>query len=194
MKLFGPIYDRALRWAGHHHAPGYLAAMSAAESVIFPIPPDVMLAPMTLARPQRWWRFAAICTIASVLGGLLGYALGSYALDAIWPMIERLGWTPTYYRVQALFERYGFWIVFVAGFTPIPYKIFTIASGAAGIALLPFTLASLIGRGGRFFLVAGLVAWGGERLERTLRRYIEALGWIVAAAIMAALLVMEWRG
>lgn len=194
MKLFGPIYDRALIWAAHHHAPGYLAAMSAAESVIFPVPPDVMLAPMTLAQPRRWWRFALICTVASIVGGLLGYALGSYALDAVWPVIERMGWASSFYHVQGLFQRYGFWIVFVAGFTPIPYKIFTIASGATGIALVPFALASFIGRGARFFLVAGLIAWGGERLERTLRRYVETLGWLVAVVIVMALVLWELRG
>lgn len=193
MKLFGPIYDRALRWAAHHHAPGYLAAMSAAESVIFPVPPDVMLAPMTLAQPRRWWRFALICTVASIVGGLLGYALGSYALDAIWPLIESMGWAPTFYHVQELFLRHGFWIVFVAGFTPIPYKVFTIASGATGIALVPFAVASFVGRGARFFLVAGLVAWGGERLERTLRRYVEGLGWLVAVVIVAAVIGWELK-
>ncbi len=192
MRVFAPIYERALLWAGHHRAPGYLAAMSAAEAVIFPVPPDVMLAPMTLARPERWFRFAAICTLASILGGLLGYALGSYALDAVWPLIERFGWVPGYFRVRELFLRHGFWIVFVAGFTPIPYKLFTIASGAAGIALLPFALASLVGRGARFFLVAGLVAWGGERLERNLRRHVETLGWLVAGAIVIAVLGWEF--
>lgn len=187
MRLFGPIYDRALRWAAHHRAPGFLAAMSAAEAVIFPVPPDVMLVPMTLARPRNWYRYALICTLASIFGGLLGYALGSYALDAIWPWIETMGWAPRFFQVQALFERYGFWIVFVAGFTPIPYKLFTIASGAAGLGLLPFVVASFVGRGARFFLVAGLIAWGGERLERTLRRWVEGLGWGVAAVVLVAL-------
>ncbi|MBB5015650.1 YqaA family protein [Rehaibacterium terrae] len=194
MRIFGPIYDRCLRWAAHHRAPGYLAAMSAAESVVFPVPPDVMLAPMTLAQPKRWWRLALICTIASVVGGLLGYALGSYALDAVWPWIERLSWSQRFFQVQALFERYGFWIVFVAGFTPIPYKVFTLASGAAGMGLLPFVLGSLIGRGGRFFLVAGLVAFGGEPLERLIRRYVEWLGWAVAVLVIAGLIWWELRG
>lgn len=193
MRLFGPIYDRCLQWAAHHRAPGFLAAMSAAESVIFPVPPDVMLAPMTLARPQRWWRLAGICTLASVFGGLLGYALGMYALEAIWPWIERMGWDVRFFTVQGWFARYGFWIVLVAGFTPIPYKVFTIASGAAGMAMIPFVLGSLIGRGGRFFLVAGLVRLGGERLERMLRRYVEWLGWGVAALAIALLLWMELR-
>lgn len=192
MRLFGPLYDRALVWAAHHRAPGFLAAMSAAESVIFPVPPDVMLAPMTLAQPRRWLRFATLCTLASLLGGLLGYALGSYALDAVWPLIERLGWAPAYFEVQALFQRYGFWIVFVAGFTPIPYKLFTIASGATGIPLIPFAVASFVGRGARFFLVAGLVAWGGERLERGLRRHVETLGWVVAGGVGVALVAWEW--
>lgn len=193
MGLFAPIYARALVWAGHHRAPGFLAAMSAAESVIFPVPPDVMLVPMTLAQPQHWRRFALICTIASLFGGLLGYVLGSYLLDALWPWIERLGWAGTFMRVQGLFTEYGFWIVFVAGFTPIPYKIFTLASGATGIGLLPFIVGSLVGRGARFFLVAGLIAWGGERLQRGLQRYIEWLGWAVAVVLVALALWLEWQ-
>ncbi len=194
MRLFGPLYDRALQWARHRHAPRYLALLSASESVIFPVPPDVMLAPMALARPQSWWKLALLCTVASVLGGLLGYALGHFALEAIWPWVLKMGWDDTFNRVQDLFDRYGFWIVFVAAFTPIPYKVFTIASGATGIAFLPFVLGSFIGRGIRFFLVAGLIAWGGERLERGLRRYIEILGWAVAILVLLAVAWLELRG
>lgn len=189
MRLFGPLYDRVLRWSAHPHAPAYLAAMSAAESVIFPIPPDVMLAPMTLAKPHRWLWFGLLCTIASVLGGLLGYVLGHYALEAVMPWIERAGHADTFARIHALFARYGFWIVFVAGFTPIPYKIFTIASGAAGMALLPFVVGSLVGRGGRFLLVAGLIRLGGAPFERLLRRFVEPLGWLM---VLALLLVVGW--
>jgi membrane protein YqaA with SNARE-associated domain len=194
MRLFAPIYQRCLAWAAHRHAPLYLAGMSAAESIFFPIPPDVMLAPMTLAQPRKWFRFAAICTIASVLGGLVGYLLGHYALELVMPWIERAGHADTFTRIQGLFERYGFWIVFVAGFTPIPYKIFTIASGAAGMALLPFTLGSLVGRGGRFFLVAGAIRLGGERLERLLYRYIEWVGWGVVALLAVLIAWLEMRG
>lgn len=193
MRLFGPLYDRCLVWARHRHAPRYLALLSFSESVIFPVPPDVMLAPMALARPRAWWKLAGLCTAASVLGGVLGYALGHFALEAIWPWILRMGWDDTFAHVQALFVRYDFWIVFVAAFTPIPYKVFTIASGATGIAVLPFVLGSFIGRGIRFFLVAGLIAWGGERLERGLRRYIEILGWAVALAVLAAVAWLELR-
>lgn len=194
MRLFGAIYERCLRWAAHPHAERYLAGVSATESVIFPIPPDVMLAPMTLARPERWFRYALICTLASVLGGVLGYLLGAYALEAVMPWIERAGKRETFDQINALFETYGFWIVFVAGFTPIPYKVFTIASGAAGMGWLPFVLGSVVGRGGRFFLVALLIRWGGARLEASLRRYVEYIGWGVLVAVAIGLLVWElWK-
>ncbi len=192
MKLFGPLYDRCLVWAAHRHAPLYLTGLSAAESVIFPIPPDVMLAPMTLARPTAWFRYAMLCTVASVLGGLLGYMLGAYALEAVMPWIERAGKLATFQQIEGLFQRYGFWIVFVAGFTPIPYKVFTIAAGATGIGLLPFTLGSLVGRGGRFFLVAGLIRLGGERMSGMLRRYIEWLSWAVIVVLAAVVVWLEW--
>ena len=192
MRLFGPLYDRCLRWSAHPHAERYLAGMSAAESIFFPIPPDVMLAPMSLASPPRWLRFASICTLASVLGGLIGYLLGAFALELVWPALESLGKVETFERIQLLFTRYGFWIVFVAGFTPIPYKVFTIASGAAGIGLLPFVLGSLVGRGGRFFLVGALMAWGGPRMEPLLRRYVEGLGWAVVVLVLIGLAWWEW--
>lgn len=192
MQLFGPLYDRCIAWAGHRHAERYMAVLSAAESVVFPVPPDVMLAPMTLARPNHWFRYALVCTLASVLGGLLGYVLGHFALEAVWPWIEAAGKAATFDEIQTLFERYGFWIVFVAGFTPIPYKIFTIASGAASIGLLPFVLGSMVGRGGRFFLVTGLLAWRGKQVESVLRRYVEGLGWAVVALALIGLLWLEF--
>lgn len=192
MRLFGPLYERCLQWARHPHAERYLAAMSAAESVIFPVPPDVMLAPMTLGHPQRWFRYALICTVASVLGGVLGYLLGQFALDAVMPWLERSGRVDTFEKVQILFQRYGFWIVFVAGFTPIPYKVFTIAAGAAGIGWLPFLVGSFIGRGGRFFLVAGLIGWGGVRMEQKLRHWVEWLGWGALGLVVIGLAVWQW--
>lgn len=191
MRLFAPLYDRCLRWAAHPHAERYMAGLSAAESVVFPVPPDVMLAPMTLARPAAWARFAAICTIASVVGGLLGYLLGHLALELVLPLIEAAGKADAFAEIQRQFVRYGFWIVFIAGFTPIPYKLFTVAAGATGIGLLPFVLASLVGRGGRFFLVTGLIAMGGARMESVLRRYVEALGWLLL--VLVALGVLLWE-
>lgn len=192
MRLFGPIYDRCLRWAAHPHAERYMAGMSAAESVFFPVPPDVMLAPMALAQPTRWRRLALVCTVASVLGGLIGYLLGVFALELIWPWIEAAGKAATFHEIQASFTRYGFWIVFLAGFTPIPYKVFTIASGAAGIGLAPFVLGSVVGRGGRFFLVTGLIALGGPKMEAQLRRYVEGLGWLAVVLVAGFIAWWEW--
>ena len=156
MKLFSLLYDRVLRWSAHHHAERYLAGLSFAESSFFPIPPDVMLAPMTLARPDRGWRFAGVTTVASVLGGLAGYAIGWLALDLIEPLLRSLGYWENYSRSTAWFETWGFLAVLAAGFSPIPYKVFTIAAGALHMLLPAFFVASLVGRGGRFFLVAGL--------------------------------------
>jgi membrane protein YqaA with SNARE-associated domain len=186
MALFEPIYRRTLALSEHRHAPGYLAAVSASESIIFPVPPDVMLIPMSLAQPRKAFGFAALCTVASVLGGLVGYLLGMFAFELVEPWLHRLGYWDAFLQVQALFAIYGFWIVLAAGFTPIPYKVFTIASGVVGMPFLPFVLGSLVGRGGRFFLVAGLIRVGGERMEAQIRRHVEWLGWLGVVLVVAA--------
>lgn len=187
--LFGRLYDMVLGWAAHRRAPWLLGAMSFAESSFFPIPPDVMLAPMVLARPRRAWGLAAITTVASVLGGLFGYLIGYFALELVLPLLERLDYMHQYELAHAWFERWGFWVVLVAGFSPIPYKLFTIAAGAVLLNPLVFVLASLAGRGGRFFLVAGLLAWGGPRLEPWLRTYIERIGWATVALLVVGVAV-----
>jgi membrane protein YqaA with SNARE-associated domain len=192
MRLFGPLYDRVLRWSAHRHAERYLAALSFAESSFFPIPPDVLLAPMTLARPERGWRLAFLTTVASVAGGLLGYLIGWLALDLIEPWLIDLGYFDAYSTATAWFERFGFWAVLVAGFSPVPYKVFTIAAGALQMFLPGFILASAIGRGGRFFLVAGLLIFGGPPMERGLRRHIDTLGWVSVGAIVAAIVIWQW--
>jgi membrane protein YqaA with SNARE-associated domain len=186
MKLFGPLYDRVLSWSRHPRAPWYLGGLSFAESSFFPIPPDVLLAPMALAQPGSWLRLALLTTLASVLGGMLGYLIGWSALDLFMPWIERMGYAPKLAQAQHWFERWGFWAVLLAGFSPIPYKAFTITAGGLGMALLPFTLASFIGRGGRFFLVAFLMARFGPAAEARLKPAIEWLGWgTVALAVVA---------
>lgn len=188
MRLFAPLYERTLALAAHPRAPALLAVVSAAESVVFPVPPDVMLVPMALAAPRRALRLAALCTFASVVGGLLGWLLGRFAMETLYPWIERSSAAAAFAEVERLFADYGFWIVLTAGFTPIPYKLFTVGAGAFGVALLPFLLASVIGRGGRFFLLAGLIHFGGERMERAIRRQVETLGWLfLGAALIAAL-------
>jgi membrane protein YqaA with SNARE-associated domain len=185
MRIFSPLYDLALKWSRHPHAERYLAGVSFAESSFFPIPPDVLLAPMVLARPERWWRLAAITTVTSVLGGLFGYLIGYVAIEAVTPVLHRVGYWQHFETAHDWFERYGFWAIFAAGFTPIPYKVFTIAAGAAHMGLLPFTLGSLVGRGARFLLVAGLVRWGGAPIEHQIRRYIDGIGWATLVALLA---------
>lgn len=191
MKLFSPLYRKALAWSRHPHAPRYLGAMSFAESSFFPVPPDVMLAPMCLASPARAWYFALLTTLASVAGGLFGYAIGYFALDAVLPWLEHSRYWPAYQSAVSWFERWGFAAVFIAGFSPIPYKMFTIAAGALSMALLPFALASIVGRGMRFFLVAGLMAWGGARMEALLHRYVDRLGWATVVLVAVGAL---WYG
>jgi membrane protein YqaA with SNARE-associated domain len=191
VRLFGPLYDRVLRWSTHRHAERYLAALSFAESSFFPIPPDVLLAPMTLARPDRGWWLATLTTLTSVAGGLAGFAIGWFAIDMIEPLLMQLGYWDSYERAAGWFDRWGFWAVLVAGFSPVPYKVFTIAAGALQMFLPGFMLASLLGRGGRFFLVAAILIFGGARMERTLRRNIDALGWITVGLILLA--IAWWR-
>jgi len=191
--LFTRMYDACIRWARHRHAPRYLAALSFAESSFFPIPPDVMLMPMSLARPQRAMHFAALTTLASVVGGMAGYAIGHFALDWVAPLIEEGGrWAPAYSRASAWFHEWGFWAVLLAGFSPIPYKVFTISAGALSMAFIPFVLASAIGRGGRFFLVAALLSWGGPAMEAQVRRYVEGIGWLLVGAGVIAYIVIKF--
>ncbi len=189
MKLFTPLYQRAMAWAAHRHAPRYLAGLSFAESFFFPIPPDVMLAPMAAATPARALRFALICTLASVLGGMFGYLLGWLAFDVISPWIKTTAYWPQYLTARAWFDRWGVWVIFVAAFSPIPYKVFTIAAGTLSQALVPFVVASFIGRGARFFMVAALLAWLGPRLEPVVQRYVEWLGW---STVVLLVLTVAW--
>ena len=125
LKIFQKMYDKALQWAKHRHAPRYLAILSFTESVIFPIPPDVMLAPMALAERSKAWQYAWLTTIASVLGGIAGYWLGYWLFDpVVQPMIEKMGYQDVLVNVEQWFHQYGVWVVFIAGFSPIPYKLF----------------------------------------------------------------------
>lgn len=191
MRLFNRLYQQTLRWSRAPRAPWYLAALSFAESSFFPVPPDVMLAPMSLAQPARAWRFAFITTLASVVGGVLGYAIGYFAMELVEPWIRQVGYWDNYVRARAWFDKWGFWAVFAAGFSPIPYKLFTIAAGGMSMALGPFVLASVIGRGARFYLVAGLLSWGGARMEKALERYVEWIGWALVGALILAYLVLR---
>jgi membrane protein YqaA with SNARE-associated domain len=188
LKLFSSLYERVMRWAAHPHASRYLAGLSFAESSFFPIPPDVMLAPMSLARPQRAWFYAGLTTITSVLGGIFGYLIGLLAFDLVEPLLHQYGYYAKYLTAHRWFEQWGFWAVLLAGFSPIPYKVFTITAGVIGMNFPLFVLASVLGRGARFYLVAGLMRWGGERMDGLLRRYVDWLGWLTV--VLA--LVLFW--
>lgn len=194
LRIFGPLYDRVLIWSGHRHAPRYLALVSFAESSFFPIPPDVMLVPMAVARPERAIWLAVLTTMASVAGAILGYAIGYLAIEALLPWIQEIGWAEPYRRAVAWFDQWGLWVLFLAGFTPIPYKAFTIAAGALSLAMLPFILGSIVGRGLRFLLVAWIAGRLGPKVEPFVRRWVEWLGWGVVVLAAVAWLVLRGHG
>jgi membrane protein YqaA with SNARE-associated domain len=194
MKLFRPLYDLVLQWSRHPHAERYLGAMSFAESSFFPIPVDVMLAPMVLADRAKWIRFAAIATIFSVLGGLAGYAIGWGMFEAIEPWLRESHYWDAYLTAREWFDQYGVLVVFVAGFSPIPFKVFTIAAGVAALNLPGFFVGSLIGRAARFFLVAGLVRLGGQRFEDSLSKHVERIGWAVVGVTVIVIAWLMMRG
>ena len=179
------IYDWCVAAADKPYALWILAAVSFAESSFFPVPPDVMLAPMSLAQPKRAWVFAGVCTIASVIGGLLGYAIGHYLIEWALPLIQSAGYGGAYQTAKVFFARYGFWALIVKGLTPFPYKIFTITAGAVAMPLLPFFAASIISRAMRFFLLAGVLALAGPKVEPVLARYIDWFGWAFLILLLA---------
>ena len=194
MKLFGPLYARALAWARHPKAPSLLTGLSFAEAIIFPVMPEVMLAPMCLSQPKRGFWFATLSLSGSLVGAVVGYLLGHYAYELVVPLLDQLGWLQ---RIDAQVESLRevtaqspwkvFWLLVIAGFTPIPLKIFTWASGIVGVPMLPFLASMFVGRGKRVFLVALAIRLGGERAEKALHRYIEPIGWS-ALALLAALI------
>lgn len=190
MKPFLYLYDKTIFWAGHRHAHYYLAGVSFAESSFFPIPPDIMLISMGLATPRNSWFYATIATLFSVLGGILGYLIGMYAMEFIEPYLLASSYSARYLQVMHWFEHSGVWVVILAAFTPFPYKLFTITAGAMNIAFFPFVVGSLIGRGARFFLVSSLLYFTGDRLQEKLRHFIDIIGWsIIIIAIMVYLLI-----
>lgn len=188
MSLFRGLYDRVLKLAAHRHATAWLGALSVAEATVFPIPPDVMLAPMILADRARAWSLALVTTLTSVAGGLIGYLIGMLALELIMPWIESAGYGGAYETAVAHFRDWGIAFVILAGFSPIPFKIITIAAGALGMPVAGFLAGSLIGRGARFYLVAGLIYAGGARAAENLRRYVDAIGWTVVGLCLAGAL------
>ena len=198
MKLFGPLYEKALRWAAHPRAEPYLAGLSFVEAIVFPVMPEVMLGPMVLAKPRHWARYATVSLVFSLLGALVGYALGHFAFEAVRPLLGALGWLERIdvqvAELNAIVQRspwMAFWALVVAGFLPVPLKIFTWASGIVGVPLLPFVASMLVGRGKRVYLLAGVIRLAGPRAEAMLHRWIEWIGWMLGVLIV--LVVVYFR-
>lgn len=182
--MFQRLFNKVMALASHRHAPFYLAGVSFVESSFFPVPPDVMLVPMSLAKPQSAWQFAVVATLFSVFGGLLGYLIGYCFIEIVHPFIIHAGYGPLYDKALSWFEKWGNWVILLAGFTPIPYKLFTIAAGSLHMSLLPFIFCSVLGRGGRFGLVAFLSAWGGPKAVNFIGKNVNRIGWGVLVLVV----------
>jgi len=187
------LYDWVLHWASSSHAIAALFLIAFAESSFFPIPPDVLLIAMAMGRPQGAFRFASICTVGSVLGGMFGYLIGWGFWEAAQGFFYRLpGLTPEAFAAQAArYEEYGLLIVFLAAFTPIPYKLITISAGVFGISFLPFVLASIVGRAGRFFLVAWLLHHYGPRFAPVIEKHFEKFAVAFGALLVGGFLAVR---
>jgi len=188
------LYDWVLSFAHRKHAGAALFTISFAESSFFPIPPDVLLAPLCLGNRNRAWGFALLTTIASVLGAVVGYAIGWGAWEAVDQFMYRYvpGFTePKFQTVTEWYQAYGVWILFVAAFTPIPFKVFTIAGGVFQQMLLPFIVVSLVGRGMRFFLVAALFWWIGPKATPFIDKYFNWLCLLFVALLVGGFAMLK---
>ena len=187
------LYDWVINLAGSRHAPTALAVVSFAESSFFPIPPDVMLVPMILANRQKAFTIALVCTVCSVLGGLLGYAIGFYFFETIgaW-VVKTYGLQAGLEKFRDEFTRYGTWVILIKGLTPIPYKLVTIASGAAHFDLFTFVWASIVTRGVRFFLVAALLWKYGEPIRTFIEERFSLVTWAFLIALVGGFLVVRY--
>jgi len=183
------FYDWVIALSGHRHALTWLAAVSFIESSFFPVPPDAMLVPMVLARPDRAWRIALTCTVASVLGGLLGYAIGYYAYEAFGHYVVSVHDYDVY---RAAYDRWGLWVILVKGMTPIPYKLVTIASGVAHFDLTVFVAASIVTRGARFFLEAALLRIYGAPIRSFIERYLTLVTTGFLALVVGGIVVAKY--
>jgi membrane protein YqaA with SNARE-associated domain len=174
------LYNWVIHFANTKHGATALFCLSFAESSFFPIPPDVLLAPLTIGAPKKWFRFALACSIASVIGGVFGYCIGMFMWGQIgqWVFanLGGIGLTPeNFAKFEMWYDRFDFWIVFTCGFTPLPYKVCTISAGIAHISFAGFLIASTVSRSARFFIVAGLFGWKGEKIRPFVEKYFNWL-------------------
>jgi membrane protein YqaA with SNARE-associated domain len=183
--MFRALYDWTLRLAGHRHADRYMAAVSFCESSFFPIPPDVMLVPMILARREKAYWIAGICTLFSVLGGIFGYAIGYFLYESVgqW-VIQLYGMADRMDQFRQWYADWGAAIILIKGLTPIPFKLVTIASGLAEFSFLIFVVTAAITRGARFFVIAWLLKRFGAPVQRVMEERLNLIGWLVLAALI----------
>ncbi len=183
MSIFKKTYTKTIELSAKPAASFYLFLLSFTEASFFIVPPDVMLAPMCLAQPKKIWRLTLIAIVGSVLGGALGYFIGMFGFNFVQPFIEQYGYQSHYDLALQWFDDWGFWAIFIAAVTPIPYKIFTIAAGVLMMNFPLFLIASFLGRGLRLFGVACFVKFFGDRVDLLIQRYINQLGWSLTVII-----------
>lgn len=186
-------YDWVLHWAETPYAAWALFILAFAESSFFPIPPDVLLIAVAIAMPKRSFYFALLCSVASVLGGALGYLIGLKFMEAVgYSIINFYGYNEQFHQLQSLFQQYDFWVVSMAGFTPIPYKVFTIASGACGLNFLTFMISSVVSRSARFFLVGTLIYIFGEPVKEFIDKYFNLLTILFFVLIVLGFVLIKY--
>ncbi|MEX2449437.1 MAG: YqaA family protein [Rhodospirillales bacterium] len=187
------LYDWTLDLAAHRHALWALAVVSFVESSVFPIPPDVLIIPMVLAARENAWRIALVCTVASVLGGLAGYGIGYFAFESVGkPLLEFYGYAAKFATFQAQYNEWGAWIVAGAGITPFPYKVITIASGVTGLDLTTFSIASVVSRGARFFLVAALLWYFGVPIRAFIENNLAKLVTLFFVLLFGGFVILKY--
>lgn len=187
------LYDWTMNAASHKHAPAALFAVSFIESSVFPIPPDVMLVPMILAQRAKAWLFAAIATLGSVIGGVFGYAIGYFVFETIGlPILDFYGLAHAFEDFAARYNEWGAWIVFIAGVTPFPYKVITIASGATQLNIVVFMVASILARGLRFFVVAALLYWFGPPIREFIERRLGLVATVFVVLLVGGFIAIKY--
>lgn len=196
MKLFKPLYEKALVWAKHPLAERYLMGISFVEAFIFPLMPEIMLAPMTLAKPERWARYASLSLLFSTLGSVIGYLMGHYGFELLRPLLDDLGWLPAIDGYVAKLRGLGgwevFWLLVGGGFLPIPMKIIAWSSGIVGVPMWAFLAAMIVGRGKRVYLLCGAIRLGGEKAEQTVHKWVEWIGWGLLALVVLAVVYFKF--
>jgi membrane protein YqaA with SNARE-associated domain len=189
------LYHWVLSWAAHPYGTYALFLIAFAESSFFPIPPDVLLIALALGRPAAAYRFALVCSIGSVLGGIFGYVIGWQLMETVGlPILEFYQALDKFEEVKQAFLHYGGWAVAIAGFTPIPYKVFTIASGATQLSFVTFVLASLVSRAARFYLVGGLIHYFGPTIQSFIDKYFNFLTIVFTLLLLLGFVVLGWFG